>query len=152
MQTEEIITALRQKLSPGALEQAVWLETKRTSHLLEATDEELQALYHRFCYTPNYQAIATDLLNETEVKRLRSIILADAQAMGILKQNNWAYFNKFMKERSLLKKFLREYTLDELPELVRQFKSMRTKFEKAAVKVGSKQWHTLFGIAEPSMN
>ncbi|MGP1479339.1 MAG: hypothetical protein ACTTJI_06600 [Capnocytophaga sp.] len=152
MQTEEIITALRQKLSPGALEQAVWLETKRTTYLLEATDEELQALYHRFCYTPNYQAIATDLLNETEVKRLRSIILADAQAMGILKQNNWAYFNKFMKERSLLKKFLREYTLDELPELVRQFKSMRTKFEKAAVKVGSKQWHTLFGIAEPSMN
>jgi hypothetical protein len=152
MQTEELITALRQKLSPNALEQAVWLETHRTSQLLELTDEELNTLYHRFCYTPNYKAIAEDLLNETEVKRLRAIILADAQTMGILKQNNWAYFNKFMKERSPLKKFLRDYTLDELPELVRQFKSMRTKFEKASVKVGSKQWYTLFGIAEPSMN
>ena len=152
MMTDDMIIALRQKLSPNALEQDVWLETHRTCQLLEATDEELNNLYHRFCYTPNYKAIAEDLLNETEVKRLRSIILADAQAMGILKQNNWAYFNKFMKERSLLKKFLREYTLDELPELVPHFKSMRTKFEKAAVKVGSKQWHTLFGIAEPSMN
>jgi len=57
-----------------------------------------------------------------------------------------------MKERSPLKKFLRDYTLDELPELVRQFKSMRTKFEKAALKVGSKQWHFFFGIPEPSIN
>ena len=150
--TDDMIIALRQKLSPNALEQAVWLETHRTCQLLEATDEELNNLYHRFCHTPNYKAIAEDLLNESEVKRLRSIILADAQVMGILKQNNWVYFNKFMKERSPLKKFLRDYTLDELPELVRQFKSMRTKFEKASVKVGSKQWYTLFGIAEPSMN
>jgi hypothetical protein len=29
---------------------------------------------------------------------------------------------------------------------------MRTKFEKAALKVGSKQWHFFFGIPEPSMN
>ena len=152
MQTDDMIITLRQKLSPKALEQAVWLETHRTCQLLEATDEELNALYQRFCFTPNYQAIATDLLNETEVKRLRSIILADAQAMGILKKNNWALFNKFMKERSPLKKFLRDYTLDELPELVRQFKSMRTKFEKAALKVGSKQWHFFFGIPEPSIN
>ena len=152
MMTDDMIIALRQKLSPNALEQAVWLETHRTCQLLEATDEELNNLYHRFCYTPNYKSIAEDLLNESEVKRLRSIILADAQAMGILKQNNWAYFNKFMKERSPLKKFLRDYTLEELPELVRQFKSMRTKFEKASVKVGSKQWYILFGIAEPSMN
>ena len=112
MQTDDMIITLRQKLSPKALEQAVWLETHRTCQLLEATDEELNALYQRFCFTPNYQAIATDLLNETEVKRLRSIILADAQAMGILKQNNWALFNKFMKERSPLKKILRDYTLD----------------------------------------
>ena len=152
MMTDDMIIALRQKLSPNALEQAVWLETHRTCQLLEATDEELNNLYHRFCHTPNYKAIAEDLLNESEVKRLRSIILADAQVMGILKQNNWVYFNKFMKERSPLKKFLRDYTLEELPELVRQFKSMRTKFEKVAVKVGSKQWYILFGIAEPSMN
>ena len=130
MQTEELIIALRQRLSPEALEQAVWLETHRTSCLLEATDEELKILYNRFCHTPNYQDITNDLLKEAEIKRLRSIILTDAQAMGILRHNNWEHFNRFMKEKSILKKFLRDYTLDELPELVLQFKSMRSKFER----------------------
>ena len=103
MQTDDMIITLRQKLSPKALEQAVWLETHRTCQLLEATDEELNALYQRFCFTPNYQAIATDLLNETEVKRLRSIILADAQAMGILKQNIWALQYVYERTKPLKK-------------------------------------------------
>ena len=34
MQTDDMIITLRQKLSPKALEQAVWLETHRTCQLL----------------------------------------------------------------------------------------------------------------------
>lgn len=128
MQTKEMIQALRQKFSTLALEQIVSLEKPNVFDMEALTDTEIEKIYFRFFpKPPTAEQIAVALSDELELKRLRSIILADAQYLGLYQPNNWQKFNAFMKEKSVLKKPLNAYKIDEFPLLIKQFKSMKAK-------------------------
>jgi hypothetical protein len=141
--------------SRESMEHSVLMSTQyRTKHLEEMTDKEFESLY--FSFFPNEKPHDTNyriqqLERERELKRLRSIILTDADYMGIYKVGDWTRFNHFMLTKSPLKKSLNKYKVSEFPELIKQFKSMRYRFDKSKTKVGSSAWFHLFGFP-PSNN
>lgn len=121
----------------------------RTTILEELKRSEIDLLLKIYRPVP-YAEMALKLEQEKELKRLRSIILADAQYIGLYKPGNWTRFNNFMQKRSVLKKGLNRYQLHEFAELIKQFKSMRYKFDRDKLKTGTAAWFSLLGT--PSMN
>lgn len=81
-----------------------------------------------------------------ELKRLRSIILADAQYLGIYKPGDWTSFNRFMLHKSVKRKDLNLYKIEEFPALIKQFKSMRRKYDESKQKIGSRAWWRSIGV------
>ncbi len=143
------------KFTRQNLEQTVYMQSKgRTSDLDLLTTEELQGLYFLFFPNEKPSNVAKRVLQleqEKEIKRLRSIILSDAQYIGLFTPGNWKRFNDFMTQNSVFKKSLNKYSVDEFPELIKQFKSMRYKFQKNRTTVGSKAWYQFLGL-KPSLN
>lgn len=147
MDRNAMIQALRKKFSPSTLEQAVYLEKPNTYNIENLTATEVERLYNRFFPKPtSAEVVASRLIDEMELKRLRSIVLTDAQFVGLYTPDNWTRFNNFMKYRSVLKKPLNAYTLDEFPLLIKQFKSIRSKFVSSKMRVGDTQWYNYFGF------
>lgn len=151
-----MIQKLHSKFIPSSLEYTVFEQSnKRTYIIEELTNSELQGLFYLFF--PNEKPQTTtqkieNLQKNQELKRLRAIILNDAQIMGIYKTGDWSVFNGFMKKISVLKKPLNQYEIEEFPLLIKQFKSMRYKFNKSKTQVGSKSWYQFLGIKQPSVN
>lgn len=147
METTEMIQALRQKFSDSALEQMAYLENRNTNAIEDLSDEEIARLYFRFFpKQKTIEEIAVALSDELELKRLRSIVLADAQFVGLYTPDNWMRFNQFMKYKSVFKQPLNAYTLEQFPLLIKQFKSIRSKFIQSKMKVGDTQWYDYFGF------
>ncbi|CAA0152098.1 hypothetical protein [Tenacibaculum maritimum] len=146
---------LLNKFSKNNLEESVYMQSKgRTSDLDLLTTKELQGLYFMFFPMEKPRNYATKILqleNEKELKRLRSVVLSDAQKIGLYTPGNWNRFNQFMSKNSVFKKSLSHYKIEEFPELIKQFKSMRYKFEKSKTTVGSKAWYQFLGL-HPSLN
>lgn len=155
MIVEKLKNRLLSKFSKENLEQSVYMESKgRTSDLDLLTSDEIKALFYLFFPTEKPQNNAKRLLQleqEKELKRLRSVILADAQYIGLYVPNNWTRFNRFMQQNSVFKKGLNRYSLDEFPELIKQFKSMRYKFDKSKLTTGTSAWYQFLGL-KPSLN
>lgn len=142
MKAEIMIQRLRDKFGIEALRSAVQLHTDYDKWQIEdLTMEELQGLYRRFFPQKTVADVAVELANEKRLKELRSIILKEASAIGLLEPDQWDRFNAFMLKNSPLKKPLNAYKLGEFNELIKQFKSMRNKYERQANIVGSKEWH-----------
>lgn len=147
METTEMIQALREKFSVSALEQMVYLENRNANAIEDLSDEEIARLYFRFFpKQKTIEEIAVALSDELELKRLRSIVLADAQFVGLYTPDNWMRFNQFMKYKSVFKQPLNAYTLEQFPLLIKQFKSIRSKFIQSKMKVGDTQWYDYFGF------
>lgn len=146
MKPEEMLEQLREKFSTSTLEQIAWLETRRSGDIATLSAQQLEQVYYRFFPKTNSEKVVQALAQELELKRLRSIVLADAQYLGIYRADSWLAFNGFMKNRSVLKKPLNYYTIEELPLLIQQFKSMRSKFDKAKMQIGSREWFIHFGF------
>ncbi|MEQ3500632.1 hypothetical protein ABMY20_12815 [Tenacibaculum sp. SSH1-16] len=146
---------LLSKFSRENLEQSVYMQSNgRTFDIDMLTTDELQGLFYLFfpMEKPQKQAKRVlDLEQEKELKRLRSVILSDAQKIGLYTPGDWTRFNEFMSKSSVLKKGLNRYKLDEFPELIKQFKSMRYRFDKSRTVVGSKAWYQALGLT-PSLN
>lgn len=125
----------------------VCLEKPNTYDIETLTLSEVERLYNRFFPKPiPAEAVVSALAGEIELKRLRSIVLTDAQFVGLYTPDNWTRFNNFMKYRSILKKPLNAYTLDEFPLLIKQFKSIRSKFVSSKMTIGDAQWYNYFGF------
>lgn len=75
---------------------------------------------------------------EIEKKKRRSIVLAIATRVGLHDPTDWAKFNGFMKERSILKKQLNQYSIEELDKLIIQFRGIERNFNNSSKKVGTK--------------
>ncbi|MFJ1492618.1 hypothetical protein ACILFL_13640, partial [Capnocytophaga canis] len=58
----------------------------------------------------------------------------------------WTRFNNFMKYKSVFKQPLNAYTLEQFPVLIKQFKSIRSKFVSSKMRVGDTQWYNYFGF------
>ncbi|SHK69423.1 hypothetical protein [Epilithonimonas mollis] len=149
-QKQQLLT----KFSPLALEEICWSKSKaRTGKLDELYPEEMAAVYLMFFPAPKS---ATQLYQEQQIlqflKSQRSIILKDAQYIGLYDPQNWTPFNKFMLELSPLKKPLNNYQFDEFDALKRQFKSLRSKYDQRAQVPGTKEWHHKHKLPMPSKN
>lgn len=100
----------------------------------------------------NFDAPATILYLEAERKKLRSIVLRIATDTGIKDPHDFVRFNRFMKEYSVLKKDLHKYTLEELQQLVRQFRALESNYKQSATHPGTKAWYQSSGIPVPVEN
>lgn len=152
---DKIKNRLLSRFSKESLEQSVYMQSKgRTYDIDELTNDELQSLFYMFfpAEKPKHHTQRLyELEIEQELKRLRSVVLADAQYIGLYTPGNWTRFNQFMNYTSVLKKPLNRYEIDEFPELIKQFKSMRYKFNKSKTVVGTSAWFKFLGL-KPSVN
>lgn len=98
----------------------------------------------------NFDAPATALYVELECKKLRSIVLKLATDVGIKEPADFAKFNRFMKDHSILKKELHKYKINELHDLVGQFRAIERNQNRSAQNPGTKAWYQSVGIPVPS--
>ncbi len=85
-------------------------------------------------------------------KKLRSQVLTIATRTGIHDTNDWEKFNRFMLHNSVCKKSLNLYNLEELEELVLQFRALERNYNKSADKTGTKAWAHKWGLPSTSNN
>ncbi|AXG70458.1 hypothetical protein KORDIASMS9_02698 [Kordia sp. SMS9] len=85
-------------------------------------------------------------------KKKRSVVLAIASEVGIKEPNSWSSFNSFMKKSSVHKKALSKYDLEQLDDLIRQFKAIENNYKKSAKKSGTKAWSHSLGLPQISSN
>lgn len=144
---------LRDKFSNVALRSAVELHTNYQKWELEdLTPEELTELYQRFCPQKTSAERIFELETEQKVRSLRAIILTDATYIGMLEPNNWTEFNEWMLNLSPLKKPLNSYKINEFGDLIKQFKSLRSKYNKKAKIPFTKEWYHKNKLPMPSEN
>lgn len=126
--------------------------TESTSKLFE---HELEDLYWKVKNDPffasNIKRSANAIL-ENALRQKRATVLAIAQRCDIHSGTSFERFNGWMEARSIHKKRLPKYTLDELDELIKQLHAVEANFKKSAEKAGTKAWHKHYGIPESSDN
>lgn len=96
-----------------------------------------------------FDAPATVLYLEAEKKKLRAIVLKIATETGIKEPDNFIRFNRFMIDYSILKKEMHKYTLEELFDLVKQFRGLQRNFERSAASPGTNAWYHAAGLPIP---
>lgn len=154
MTKQTMKTKLLQKFSKLALEESCWHKSGgRTGDLDELEASELESLYLMFF--PK-QKTANEIIQEQAMdkylKNLRSIILKDAQYIGLYDPQDWTSFNEFMKTKSPLKKVLPFYKVDEFDALIKQFKSLKSKYNRESLIPGTKAWYHKNKFPKPSVN
>ncbi|RWW91840.1 hypothetical protein [Flavobacterium cerinum] len=119
-------------------------ESTKDLHGLEIDDlcEKLEA---DFRYRTNI-----DAYTELEKKSKRSIVLTIAQRTAIHDPANWKKFNDFMLNSSIHKKRLNDYELNELDELIKQFRGLERNYNKSSNKAGTKAYFHSKGL--PNVN
>lgn len=122
----------------------------RTSSTRQLTAEELEGLVSRF--QKELQSISNAANHELEKKKKRSIVLAIAQRCGIHGGTSFDKFNSFMVNKSIYKKELYKYTMEELDELIKQFRGLERNYKRSAESVGTKAYNHARGWAEISTN
>ncbi|WP_066435505.1 hypothetical protein [Chryseobacterium sp. CCH4-E10] len=147
---------LIQKFSSIALQSSIWAKTGgRTGNINDLGPEELEEIYYMFFPKEKKRTLEEEYIrirDENKIKALRSTILKDAQYIGLYEPHNWKPFNDFMMKLSPLKKPLKNYKLNEFDSLIKQFKSLRSKYNKAAKIPGSKEWYHKNKLPMPSVN
>ena len=121
----------------------------RTISTRDLFDIELTELVNQL-HSSGYKS--SELAYKMALKEKRSIVLTIAQRVGIHEGTGFNKFNAFMEARSILKKRLNKYTLDELDELVKQFRGLEANFQKSAEKSGTKAWNKINGFSQLSDN
>lgn len=154
MNTQAMKNQLLRKFSPVALRSAIELQTNyRAATLQQLNASEVEELYYRFFPRPlSTVDVITKQQQEMHLKSLRSTILKDAQYIGLYDPQDWTRFNEFMLKRSPLKKPLPQYALEEFEVLIKQFKSLKSKYQREARTTGTKAWHHKHKLPIPSAN
>lgn len=150
----------RAGIDDNARHDLVYAWTKgRTKSSTMLTGEEIRDLVWRFehefqqgRHEVDGTRMGVDLIVTFEMKRIRSVILKIATYVGLKEPNSFDRFNNFMKNRSVLKKELHKYTLDELHLLQAQFRQIEKNYERSANTGGTKAWYDKHGIPEPNIN
>ena len=151
MKPKEMINRLRSRFSEQALSLAVDLETNHKNWMIEElTEEQLTKMYHRLI--PEEIALVEKQAAELHIRNLRAIVLKDAQYLGLHDVQDWNRFNNFMLKYSPYHKPLKNYTEDEMELLIKQLKSMRTKYEREAKIPYSNAWYHKNKLSKPSLN
>lgn len=151
MDRPTMIQKLLQRFGENGIAHSIWMHTQRTFSLEECTDKEICEIFSLFFPTEMRDPLEA-LQKEQYLKHLRSIVLKDAQYLGLYDPKDWSRFNNFMKTHSPYKKQLNQYTEDEFNALIKQFKSMRSKYDKEAKITGSRAWYHKNNLPKPSAN
>ncbi len=122
----------------------------RTSSSRLLTDDELVNLVWKFQNDLNSRN--TSMYVESEKRKKRSTVLAIAQRCGIHEGTSFDRFNRFMLERSILQKDLYKYNLEELDELIKQFRGIERNYDRSAKTPGTKAYNHAHGFADVSVN
>lgn len=144
--------SLLKQFSEEELGQSIWLRTQRTTSINELTDDEMASLYYCFHPMQNPVTLMERMFRKERIKELRAVILKDAQYLGLYEPENWEGFNHFMETRSVGRKLLYEYRAKEFPELIRQFKMMRKRYDERAERMGTREWYRKNHLPMPSAN
>ncbi|OWP82800.1 hypothetical protein BWK59_13925 [Flavobacterium davisii] len=104
MNTQDKINALYNKFSASVLETIVNMEFKRTYDIRELSSEEIEVIYKRFF--PEKSTFDSQFKKEQddELKRLKSVILKEAQFIGIYTPESWVTFNRLCSIKASLKR------------------------------------------------
>jgi hypothetical protein len=144
---------LLEKFNGFALSSAIGLQTNyRTTVIDDLADDEVETLYYRFFPKPQVMEILALQQEKLRLRDLQAIILKDAQYIGLHDPQDFTSLNNFMKNRSPLKKVLPFYKIHEFDELIKQFKSLRSKYEREAKIPYTKAWYHKNKLPMPSQN
>lgn len=121
----------------------------RTKSTRELYDLELTQLVNEL---NKIEKASVQLNEKLVIKEKRAVVLSIAQRTGIHEGTNFDKFNAFMETRSILKKRLDKYTIDELDLLIKQFRGLEANFLKSAEHTGTKAWNKANGFSQPSNN
>ncbi|WP_123891990.1 MULTISPECIES: hypothetical protein [Chryseobacterium] len=144
---------IESKHSVLAISQTVYLHTRRTTNIDDLTPEEIESIYNVFF--PLEMSKEQELIhakNLDTLKHYRSNILTLATRLGIKEADSWDKFNQWMLERSICKKKLNDYSLEELKELQIQFRGIESNYERSAQTPGTKAWFHKNKLIPPSIN
>jgi hypothetical protein len=89
---------------------------------------------------------------EDQKRKLRSQVLTIATRVGVHNPNDWDVFDRFMMYKSIKKKTLNLYTLEELQNLVKQFRGIEANYNKSSETKGTKAYFHKRGLQKPSLN
>ena len=89
---------------------------------------------------------------DVEKKKLKSQVLTIATRVGLHDPNDWDVFNRFMLHKSVGKKDLYLYSLEELKGLVKQFRGIEANYNKSATKIGTQAYYHKTKLPKPSVN
>ena len=123
----------------------------RTSSSRDLYDSELRDLVWKLQNDFGYRSQVGVRL-EMEKKKKRSVVLAIAQRCGIHEGTSFEKFNRFMLDRSRFKKRLSGHSLEELDELIKQFRGLERNYERSAANPGTKAYSHSRGFAGVSNN
>lgn len=142
---------LCEKFSEQAIRMSVYDFTNRTSDIDQMTDAELEKMYNVFF--PKQPSLVEQVVlaeHKELIRKHRSQVLTIATRIGLKDPENWDKFNRWMIASSILKKRLNDYTLTELPGLIRQLRGAESNFEASANKPGNKAWYQKHHFPIPS--
>jgi hypothetical protein len=122
----------------------------RTSSTKDLELSEMKDLI--FKLETNFDAPSAALYLESERKKLRAVVLKIATDTGIKEPTDFVRFNSFMKNYSILKKEMHKYTLDELQDLVKQFRGLERHYRASSQQPGTKAWYHSAGLPVPVEN
>ncbi len=126
--------------------------TSSTKGLYEnELNDMIWKLQHDSFFTSNLNRSA-NAMKELAIKQKRSNVLAIAQRCGLHGGTDFKQFNGFMENRSILKKRLNKYTLEELDQLIQQMHAIEANYKASSNHVGTKAWHEHYGIPQSSEN
>lgn len=115
----------------------------RTQSSRELFDNEIDDLLWKLQHDSQFRdniPLASSLMLEHSLKQKRSAVLAIAQRTGLHSGTDFAKFNGWMENHSIMKKRLNKYTLEELEELLRQLRKLEANYNKSAENPGTKAW------------
>ncbi len=110
----------------------------RTKSTRDLSPQEVKTLIGKLQNGNSKMAFNVDRSAEIECKKKRSIVLTIATRVGLHNPNDWNVFNNFMISRSILKRQLNKYDINELDKLVQQFRGIEANYNKSAKKIGTK--------------
>lgn len=113
----------------------VWQYTNgRTQSTKYLTDSEMAEL----CDFLENKNAELELL----LRKKRATVLTIAQRCDIHDPEDWSKFNRFMLNRSILKKPLKDFNLEEINKLIQQFRKLEENYNRSADNYNTKAfWH-----------
>lgn len=123
----------------------------RTNSTKELDDNELRKLIWKLENDFNF-AKSTSALVEIEKRKKRSRVLTIAQRCGIHEGTGFEKFNNFMLNRSIHKKELHKYSIEELDDLIKQFVALEQNYLASSSNPGTKAYNHSRGFSNMSEN